>query len=317
MRDTCVIFTGSAHLALAEAIARQLDMRLGVRKLEGFPDGELSLELETSVRGHDVFVVNPTCPPVDEHMIELLAFADASRRAAANRITAIVPYFGYARADKRKGHRVPIMASMVASLMQSAGIGHVVTVDMHAPQIEGFFSVPLDELSAVPALCEAVQSGLPEHVVVVSPDTGRVAMATEYAQRLNAAVVVLHKRRESGTQSEVTHVVGDVRGHPCLIVDDMIATGGTLARSMDALLAAGALPDITIAATHGLFVGNAHEQLQRPYIRALYVADTVPVRMEDWPQAQVVSVAPLIAEAIRQFLSNGSLKSLPGGLQRR
>lgn len=313
MRDTCAIFTGTAHPALAEAIASELDMPLSPCHLERFPDGELSIELETSVRGRDVFIVNPTCPPVDEHLMEVLAFADACRRAAARSITAIVPYFGYARSDKRKGRRVPITASMVARLMQSVGIGHVVTVDMHAPQIEGFFYGPVDELSAVRVLCEAVRGTLPEKVAVVSPDTGRVAMASEYAQRLGASVVVLHKQRESGTKTAVTHVVGDVRDHACLVVDDMIATGGTLARSIEALLAAGARPDITIAATHGLFVGEARANLERDIVRAVYVTNTAPPFITDWPQLHVVSVAPLIAAAIRQFLLNGSLSDLDTG----
>lgn len=310
MRETCSIFTGSAHPILAEAIARELAIPLSARTLARFPDGELGLALETSVRGREVFLVNPTCPPVDEHLMEVLAFADACRRAAAARTTAIMPYFGYARADKRKGQRVPITASMVAQLLQAVGIEHIVTLDLHTPQIEGFFSIPVDELSAVPVLADALKPTLPEQCVVVSPDTGRVAMATYYAQRLGTSVVVLHKRRESGTQTEVTHVVGEVRGRACLIVDDMIATGGTLARSIDALLAAGARADITIAATHGLFVGQAREELQRPDVRAIYVTDTVPVQTADWPQLRVVSVAPLIARAIQRFLANGSLSTL-------
>ena len=311
-RDTCTIFAGTAHPVLAEAIAAELGMPLGARRLERFPDGELSVELVTSVRGREVFIVNPTCAPVDEHLMEVLAFADACRRAAARSVTAVVPYFGYARADKRQGHRVPITASMVASLMQCVGIAHVVTIDMHAPQIEGFFYVPVDALDAGRVLYDAVQRILPERVVVVSPDTGRVAMATEFAQRLGASVVVLHKRRESGTETAVTHVVGDVKDHACLIVDDMIATGGTLARSIDALLSAGARPDVTIAATHGLFVGTARELLKRDDVRAIYVTDTVPVSATDWPQLHVVSVAPLLAGVIRQFLSDGSLSNLTG-----
>ncbi|HEY7093092.1 MAG TPA: ribose-phosphate pyrophosphokinase, partial [Ktedonobacterales bacterium] len=261
IHDEWSIFAGSAHPSLAKAIARELGTPLSASAVEHFPDGELLVELQDSVRGHEVFLVQPTSPPVNDHLVELLAFSDACRRAAAARVTAIIPYFGYARADKRQGRRVPITASMVADLMQSVGIQQVVTLDLHAAQIEGFFSIPVESLSARRALTEAVRPHLHPETVVVSPDTGRVPMATEYAHALGLPVVVLHKRRESGSETVVTHVVGDVSGKACLIVDDMIATGGTLIRSIEALLAAGARPDILIVATHGLFVAPAREAL--------------------------------------------------------
>src|SRR4051812_31901578 len=225
--------------------------------VERFPDGETSVRLDETVRGREVFIVQPTSPPVNDHLVELLAFADSCRRASAARVTAIVPYFGYARSDKRNRARVPVMASMVADLMQTVGINHVVTVDVHTTQLEGFFRIPFDSLTAVPALATALRERLPEGTVVVSPDAGRMRMATEFAHRLKTAVVVLHKRRESGTETKVTHLVGDVRGRACLIIDDMISTGGTIAESIEVLLGAGARPEIVVAATHGLLLDGA------------------------------------------------------------
>src|SRR3954468_24592575 len=240
MADGLIIFAGTANRDLAQSIARELGVSLGMCKVERFPDGETSVRLDEPVRGREVFILQPTSPPVNDHLVELLAFADSCRRASAAHITAIVPYFGYGRSDKRNYARVPIMASMVADLMQTAGINHLVTVDIHTPQLEGFFRIPVDSLTAVPVLATALRDRLPEGTVVVSPDAGRVRMATEFAHRLKTSVVVLHKRRESGTETKVTHLVGDVRGRACLIIDDMISTGGTIAESIEVLLKAGA-----------------------------------------------------------------------------
>jgi ribose-phosphate pyrophosphokinase len=310
MAEGFTIFAGTANPGLAANVARELGVRLGASSVERFPDGELSVRLDEPVRGREVFVVQPTSPPVNDHLVELLAFADACRRASASRVTAVVPYFGYARADKRDGRREAITASMVADLMQAVGINHVVTVDVHTPQIEGFFRAPVDVLSAVGVLCDVLRGRLPEGAVVVSPDAGRVRMAAEYAHRLGAPVVVLNKRRESGTETKVTHVVGDVRDRPCLVVDDMVSTGGTIAEGVGALVAAGARPEVTVAATHGLLVDGARDKLERAGVRALFVTDTVPTTQEGWPRLQVVSVAPLVAAAIRRFLADGSLGDL-------
>jgi ribose-phosphate pyrophosphokinase len=305
-----ILFSGTAHPDLAAAVSQALGMRLGACAVERHPDGEVSVRLDEPVRRREVFLLQPTSPPVNEHLVELLAFADACRRASAASISAIIPYFGYARADKRQGRRQPIMASVVARLLQAVGIGHVVTVDLHAPQIEGFFDLPVDCLTAVPSLCDVLRPRLPPGVVVVSPDAGRVKMASEYARRLGTSVIVLHKQRESGTETEVTHVVGDVRGRPCLIIDDVISTGGTLAESIRALLEAGARREITVAATHGLFRLGARETLGHDSVREIWVTDTVPVTERDWPLLRVVSVAPLIAAALRQFAADGSLRDL-------
>jgi len=276
--------------------------------VDRYPDGDVAEQLLDSVRRKEVFLVQPTSPPVNDHLIELLALADACRRASAARITAIVPFFGYGRADKRNGRREPIMARVAADLLQVAGISNVVTVDLHTPQIEGFFHAPVDSLTAVPTLCRAVRDRVPADLVVVSPDVGRVAMATRYAEQcVGASVVVLHKRHVSGSETKVTHVVGDVSGRACLIVDDMISTGGTVAESIKALLAAGARPEIVVAATHGLFVFDARNRLNHPAVREVFVTDTVRTAEKDWPQLRVISVAPLIAGAVQRFLAKGAL----------
>jgi ribose-phosphate pyrophosphokinase len=310
MSEEITIFAGTANPGLAESVARELCIKLGASTVERYPDGEIAVRLEESVRKHEVFIVQPTSPPVNDHLIELLAFVDACRRASAAHITAIVPYFGYARADKRHSRREPITASMVAGLMESVGIDHVITLDLHAPQIEGFFHIPVDSLTAVPTLCHALKKQLPPRTVIVSPDAGRVRMATEYAHRLRAPVVVLHKRRESGVETEVTHIVGDVRGRACLIVDDMISTGGTIRESIKALLDAGARPEIIVVATHGLLIDGAREKLSHESIREILVTDTVQPKKKNWPQLNIISVAPVIASAIRQITIDGSLSEL-------
>jgi ribose-phosphate pyrophosphokinase len=308
--DKFTIFTGTANPALAAAVARELGVQVGACAVDRFPDGEVAVQLLEPVRRQEVFLVQPTSPPVNDHLVELLALADACRRAAAARITAVVPYFGYGRADKRHGRREPIMGRVVADLLQAVGISHVVTVDLHTPQIEGFFYTPVDTLTAVPTLCRALRDRLPPDVVVVSPDVGRVPLATHYAQCLGVPVIVLHKRRKSGAETEVTHIVGDVSSRACLIVDDMISTGGTVAESIRALLGAGASPEIIVAATHGLLLRGARDKLEHPSVREVFVTDTVGVAEKDWPQLRVISIAPLIAEALERFLAGGPIGDL-------
>ncbi|RCJ24580.1 phosphoribosylpyrophosphate synthetase [Nostoc sp. ATCC 43529] len=308
--DNFILFAGTANPDLAAAVAQKLDIPLGKSLVERFPDGEVNVRLLESVRQKSVFILQSTAPPVNDRLVELLAFADACRRAAASRITAIIPYFGYARADKRHGRREPITASMVAEVLQAVGINHVVTLDLHTLQIEGFFRIPVDSLTAVPIFCEAIRHYLPPNFVVVSPDTGRVQMATQYAQKLDSSVVVLHKHRISGTQTEVTRVVGDVKGCACLIIDDMISTGGTLAKSIEALLKAEARPEIIIAATHGLFVKEARAKLSHPSVKAIFVTDSVTPKETDWQQLKIVSIAPLIATTIQRFKTDASISDL-------
>lgn len=307
MKADFILFTGNGNPLLAASIADLLDVRLGDCSVQRFPDGEVSINLNESVRRKEVFLIQPTSPPVNDNLIELLALADACRRSSAAQITAIVPYFAYARADKRNGQRKPITASMVGDLMQVVGIDHVVTVDMHAPQIEGFFHVPVDNLTAVPLLCQELQGKLPPNLVVISPDVGRVSMATEYAYRLGASVAILHKIRESGTETQVTNVIGDVKDRPCLIIDDMISTGGTLANSIEALVNAGAYSEVFVAATHALLVGNAEVNLAHAGICRIYTTDTIKTTEHVGLPLHVVSIAPLIAEVIQRLLTGKSL----------
>ncbi len=308
--DDLVLFAGTANPDLANRTAASLGRPLGGCKIERFPDGELSVQLLEPVRRKDVFIIQPISPPVNDHLVELLMFADACRRAAAERITAVIPYMGYARSDKRHGRREPIAASMLADLFKTIGIDHVLAVALHAAQIEGFFHIPVDNLTAVPTLCEELRGKLAEGTVVVAPDAGAVHLAGEYAHRLNTSVVLLHKRRESGTSARVTHLVGEVRDRACLIVDDMISTGGTVAEAIEALLRAGARRDITIAATHGLFVQDAQRKLAIPGVHKVLVTDTVPVKQKAWVELHVVSVAPLIASALNRLVSHETFGDL-------
>lgn len=297
------IFCGNASRTLAAAVARALGVQLGAATVERFPDGEVSIDIRESVRDKDVFIVQSTAPPVNDHLMELLAFADGCRRASAQRIIAIVPYFGYARSDKRHGRREPIGARLVADLLQTSGIHHVITIDLHSSQIEGFFHVPVDSLSAVCALSDAVRPVLPAGAVVVSPDVGRLKMATLYAQRLNTSVVLLHKTRETGTKTHMTHLVGDVRGRPCLVVDDMISSGGTILEAVERLREEGAQPGIFVAATHGLLLTGARAKLSSESVAAVFVTDSVEAPTERWPSVHTVSIAPLLAEAILRVTS--------------
>lgn len=310
MADEFLVLSGTANPELAAAIAGYLDLPLCSRRIGRFPDGEILIDLDEPVRGKEVFLVQPTAPPVDPHLVELLALVDACRRAAASRITAVIPYFGYARADKRLCRKEPVTARMVADLLQTVGVQHVVTLDLHTAQIEGFFTIPVDSLTAVPTLCRALKGRLPDDVVAVAPDAGRARMATEYAHHLEAPAVILHKRRASGTETEVIQLVGEVRGRACLIVDDMITTGGTIAGSIEAVLAAGARPEIWIAATHGLFVDDARVKVAHPAVRGIWVTDSVVQEWQAWPQLHIVSAAPLLANAIKQVRGEASLTGM-------
>lgn len=304
-----ILFAGSGNPALAQAVSDALGVPLGRCHVERFPDGETTVHVLESVRGKDVYLLQPTCPPVNDNVMELLVFADACRRAAAGRIHAVIPYFGYARADKRHGRREPITASMVSMLMRTAAIDHIVTLDLHTDQIEGFFPGPFDTLTAVPTLCAALKPELPARSVVVAPDAGRVKLATEYAARLNVPLAVLHKRRESGTETHVTHLVGEVQGCTCVIIDDMIATGGTLVESVLALRDAGAA-GFRVAATHALLMRNALERLADAGVERVFVTDTVPPREDPRGILRVVSIAPLLAAALRHLVQDESLEEL-------
>ena len=294
-----LLVAGSANPALAAAIAGELGVPLSESGVEHFPDGELTVHLGDSVRHADVYLLQPTGPHVNDHLVELIAFADACRRAAAARLIAVVPYFGYGRSDKRGRRREPIMASAVAQVLQAIGIDHVITVDPHSQQLEGYFRIPIDTPSAVPTLAEALRERIPHDAVVVAPDTGAVRRATRYAGALGLPLVVVHKERSSSRETVVTRVVGDVHGRAALICDDMISTGGTVVRCIDALREAGARDEMIVAATHGLFSEDARKKMEAEGVREIVVTDTV-VQDTSWDKLRVVSIAPLLAAAIRR-----------------
>ncbi len=309
--DRLALIAGTANPPLAAAVAAVLGVAPLACAVERFPDGELAVHLDESVRGAEVCVVQPTAPPVNDHLVELLALVDACRRAAAERVTAVVPYFGYARGDKRDGRRAPVMARLAADLLQGAGVDHVMVVDPHAAQLEGFFRVPVDALGVVAPLCDALRDALPADAIVVSPDLGGARRAAEYGARLGRAVAVCRKRRLAGDAVEVLQVIGDVRDRPCVVVDDMITTGGTIAECVAALRRAGARPEIAVAATHGVLAPGAERRLADAGVHELVLTDTValPAAETALPR-RIVSLAPLLAEAIRRHVAGRSLRDL-------
>jgi ribose-phosphate pyrophosphokinase len=275
----------------------------------------VSVRLDDPVRGQEVILLAATAPPVNDHLVELLALADACRRADATRIVALIPYFGYARSDRRDGRRTPIMASLVAELAERAGIDHVVTVDVHTPAVEGFFRIPVDNLTAVPALAAALaqrSANAAGNAVIVAPDLGAVRLANRYATKLDLPVAVCHKRRLGGAEVSVARITGDVAGRRCIIIDDMISTGGTIVEAVRALNEAGALPEHIVAATHAVLVPGALDKIADAGVRALFVTDSIelPVSKAARLMPTVVSVAPLITTAIRRLLDGGSLREL-------
>jgi ribose-phosphate pyrophosphokinase len=307
---TLTVLPGPAHVPLAEAICARLRCALTRRLVERFPDGELHVEIQESVRGHDVFLIQPTGPPVNDHLIELLLLADACRRAGAARLTAVVPYFGYARQDRRAGGREPIAARLVADLIRTAGLERIVAVDLHSPAVEGFFGMPIEHLTAVPLLAEALRTHLPEHAVLVAPDLGAVKLVQRYADLLHRPVVIARKVRVSGAEAHVGGLVGEVRGRVPVIVDDMISTAGTIEAAAQALVAEGAERHISVAATHLVLAPRAVERLQRIPLQQLVSSDSLPSPGNLPFSYEAVSLAGLLAEAIMRLHSNRSLGDL-------
>jgi ribose-phosphate pyrophosphokinase len=306
-----LIFTGSAHPQLAEVIAKGLGMSLGRVVLQRFPDGELHVEIQESVRGHDVYLIQPTSPPVEAHLLELLFLADACRRAGAAHLTAVIPYFGYARQDRRASGREPVSARLVAELLQASGLQRVVAVDLHTPALEGFFRIPVEQLSAVPLLAAAVRPLLPPTAVVVAPDLGAVKLAERYARLWQLPLAIVHKTRLSGEEVRVQRIVGEVRGRAPVVVDDMVSTGGTIQAAIQALLAAGCVSaNLTVIASHGLFVGPAHERLRAVPLQRIFVTDSVARPALEPLFVQVVSLGALLAEAITRLHNQRSLSDL-------
>lgn len=307
-----MLFAASASRDLARSIGQYHDLVFSHCSTDRFPDGEVSVVLDEPVRNREVIILQATSAPVNDHLMELLALVDACRRAAAARIVAVIPYFGYARSDRRDGRRTPITASLVAALLQTAGVNHVVTLDIHTPAIEGFFHVPVDNITAAPVLASALRELTTRDSVVVAPDLGGVKLASRYAFLLDLPSAVCHKQRISPTEVSVTRITGDVRGRPCVIVDDMISTGTTIEQSVRALLHAGALPEITVAATHGVFVAGAIEKMAEAGVRRLLVSDSIASLSPKATSLEptLVSVAPLLADAIHRLTDGRSLREL-------
>lgn len=305
---TLTLIAGSANTPLARGIGRALGVEPRQCLVERFDDGELHVEIKETVRGHDVYVIQPTNRPVDEHLMELVFLADACRRAGAARMTAVVPYFGYARQDRRAAGREAVGARIVASLIEAAGFARVVAVDLHAVEIEGFFHIPVEHLSAAPLLAAALQA--PRDAVIVAPDLGAVKLAERYQRVLHLPVVVVHKTRISGSEVSVRSVIGDVTGKAPLIIDDMITTGATVAAAARSLIDAGCRPEMCVASTHALFVGPAVARLQPMPIRQLLGTNSVDMDVPVPAQFQVVNLAPLLAEAIGRLNRDESLEHL-------
>jgi len=306
------IFTGRANRPLAGAICRHLGLPLGRATVKSFSDGETCVEIEESVRGWDVFVVQPTCPPVNDHLMELLVMMDALKRASASSISAVIPYYGYARQDRKVNPRVPITSKLVADLITAAGADRVLTVDLHAGQIQGFFDIPVDNLFATQVLIEEIRRRFEgDHLVVVSPDAGGVERARAFAKRLNAGLAIIDKRREQANISEVMHIIGEVAGADTVLLDDMVDTAGTLTNAAKALRENGARR-VYAACTHAVLSPPAVERIVQSCLEELIVTDTIPLAEGAINSGKIraLTVAPLLAEAIRRITECGSVSSL-------
>ncbi len=295
------LFAGNSNKALAESIAKELNLPLSEVEVGRFSDGEISVHLSETVRGRDVFIIQSTCSPVNENLMELLIMIDAARRASAGRITAVIPYFGYARQDRKARSRDPITAKLVADIITSAGADRVLTMDLHAPQIQGFFDIPVDHLLGGPILYRYFAKTVDDDFMVVSPDVGSVSRARNVASKLNCPMAIVDKRRPKANQIEVMNVIGDVNGKRCLIVDDMIDTAGTICQGAEALFKNGA-NEIYACCSHAVLSGPAIERIQNSHITKLVVLDTIPLTEEKKiGKIEVLSVAKLFALAIENI----------------
>jgi ribose-phosphate pyrophosphokinase len=311
LKDDLKIFTGTAHRALAEEICNSLRLPLGNSSVTRFSDGEVYFQILENVRGEDVFVIQPTCRPVDTTLVELLLMIDAFKRSSARRITAVLPYFGYARQDRKDKPRVPISAKLVANVLSTAGANRVLTMDLHVPQIQGFFDIPVDHLFAAPVLVDYFQKlDLPD-LIVVSPDAGGVERARAYAKKLDTNLAIIDKRRVEANVAEIVHIVGEVEGRTALIVDDMIDTAGTLVKSAEALLNKGA-KKVYACSSHPVFSGPAVQRIQESCLEEVVVTNSIPVskEAERSSKIRVLSVAELLGKAIKSIHEESSVSSL-------
>ncbi len=305
------IFTGSAHPSLGAAIASHLGVPVGRAHLARFSDGEIWFQIQDNVRGADVFVMQPTSPPVNENLMELLIMLDAFKRSSASRITAVIPYYGYARQDRKDKPRVPISAKLVADLLSAAGTDRILTMDLHASQIQGFFDMPVDHLFAAPVVIDYVAKlNLPD-LTIVSPDAGGVERARAYAKRLDASLAIVDKRRDQPNVAEVHHVIGDVEGRTALIVDDIVDTGGTLGQVARAIKDAGAR-EVLASCSHGVLSGKALEKIEASPLSKLIVTDSIPFSEEKRRSKKIVvlTIADLMAKAIQNIHEETSVTSL-------
>jgi ribose-phosphate pyrophosphokinase len=305
------LFSGNSNPALAQSVADYLDTPLGKAVVGTFSDGEVNVEISENVRGMDCFVIQSTSSPANSHLMELLIMIDALRRSSAKRITAVIPYYGYARQDRKVRPRVPISAKLVADLIGTPGTDRVLCIDLHAGQIQGFFNIPVDNIFSTPVLLDEIQRRYPNPLTIISPDAGGVERSRAYAKRLDASLAIIDKRRESANVSEVMNIVGDVKGRICVIVDDMVDTAGTLAESARALEREGA-EAVYAVITHAVLSGPAIKRIAESPLKKLIVTDTIPLRPDatECSKLEVVSIAPLLAEAIRRINNEESVSSL-------
>lgn len=314
MSDTSVmVFSGNANLALSEGIVKKLNMRLGMATVGRFSDGEVAVEIEENVRGKDIFVIQPTCSPTNENLMELLVMIDALHRASASRITAVMPYYGYARQDRRsRSARVPISAKLVAKMIEQAGAHRVLTVDLHADQIQGFFDIPVDNVYSSPILLGDVWRQKYKDLIVVSPDVGGVVRARALAKRLDDAdLAIIDKRRPKANVAEIMHIIGDVDGRSCVLIDDLVDTAGTLCHAAEALKKHGAIKVVAYC-THAVLSGSALKNINNSELDELVVTDTIPLSDEASKMGRIrqLSVAEMLAETIRRIAVGESVSSL-------
>ena len=312
MANNLMVFAGNANLALAEDIAKNIGVPLGYASISKFSDGEISVELNENVRGKDVFVIQPTCAPTNDSIMELLLMADALHRASANRITAVIPYFGYARQDRRvRSARVAISAKVVADMIGAVGVNRVLTVDLHAEQIQGFFNIPVDNVYGSPVLTDDIERQSYKNLMVVSPDIGGVVRARAVAKQLDVDLAIIDKRRPSANEAQVMNIIGDVTDRSCLIVDDMVDTAGTLCKAADALKAHGASKVIAYC-THPVLSGPAIDNISNSNLDELVVTDTIPLSKvaKDCKRIRQLSMAKLLAESIRRVSNEESISAM-------
>lgn len=312
MLERIRVFTGNANVALAQKISENLGVTLGKAHVTAFSDGETRVEINENVRGMDVFIIQPTCPPVNVTLMELLIMIDAVRRASADRITAVIPYYGYGRQDRKVAPRAPISAKLIADLITQAGANRILAMDLHAGQIQGFFNIPVDNLFATPVLLDYIKKNYPgDNIVIVSPDTGGVERARAFGKRLGASLAIIDKRREGPNEAQVMNIIGHVKGKKVILLDDMIDTAGTVVQAAKALKVEGAL-EVSVCCTHPVLSGPAIERIEQSDLKEIIVTDTIPLheKAKACSRIKVLSVSGLLSEAVRRIYYNDSVSSL-------